>query len=116
MDVTVVGNLLFIALISTFIIDFSGAIDSLKSGISWLITKGKISSSDYRLKPFDCSLCTNFWLSILYLAIVGKLSILYVAIVCVICSLIEVIHQTLLLLGDIFLSLIKFINKLLRKI
>lgn len=116
MNSVIIANLLFIALISTFIIDISGVVDSFKSGLSYIMTKGKIKSSDYRLKPFDCSLCITFWTSILYLYLIDELSLLYLATVCIICSLIEVIRQSLLLVGEILMTVIKAILKLLRKV
>ena len=60
-------DLLFIAIIITFIIDLSGFIDSIKP-IIWKILFPKIKyNPNWRIKPFDCSLCSTFWIGIIYL-------------------------------------------------
>ena len=53
-------NLLLINLIISYIIDISGAVDSIKSTIKKVLTKGKMSDPNYNIKPFDCSLCMTF--------------------------------------------------------
>ena len=65
-------NLTLITAIVVFIVDISGAVDSLKSGLKWILTKGKMKNSDYQLKPLDCSLCMTFWSGIIYLLITNN--------------------------------------------
>ena len=60
-------NLIFIWIVTVIVIDISGIIDSIKYGLSNMLTKGKIPTTDYRLKPFDCSFCMNFWTGLVYL-------------------------------------------------
>ena len=62
-------NLLLINLILSYIIDVSGAVDSIKSFLKRILTKGKMSDPNYSLKPFDCSLCMTFWVSLIYLLV-----------------------------------------------
>ena len=107
----IILNLFLIALIVVFIVDISGAIDSLKSGIKWVLTGGKMTSSDYRLKPIDCSLCTNFWTSLIYLLIIGAFELKYIAVVCLFCTFCGIIKDTILLVGDIFTKIIQLIYK-----
>ena len=64
-------NLFLISVICVLIIDLSGFIDSLKYGLSKLLTKNKLASIDYRLKPIDCSLCMSFWISLIYILCIG---------------------------------------------
>lgn len=104
-------KLVLIAFICVFIVDISGAIDSLKSGLKWIFTKGKMKGSDYRLKPFDCSLCTTFWVSILYLLITGTFTIKYLALVCLICTFCEIIKSAILLVEDTVKKIIQLIYK-----
>lgn len=109
-------NLLLIALIVVFIVDISGAIDSLKSGLKWIITKGKMSGCDYRLKPFDCSLCMTFWVCLLYLLIIGELTLPYIAFTSLLAVFSSVLKSAILLLEDILIMLIRLMYKLIDRV
>ena len=104
-------NLLLITIISVIIIDISGFIDSLKSGIKWCLTKGKMNNSDYRLKPIDCSFCTNFWLGIIYLLVTGNITLYYIAAVLILSCFCGLIKSSILLIEDIFKTFINRIYK-----
>ena len=106
-------NLLLIQLIVVFIVDISGAIESLKSGLKLLLTKGKMSSSDYILKPFDCSLCCTWWTCLIYLLCVGKFTIPYIAFVAFQCTFCTQIKDTILCVGDLITKVIRIIYKYL---
>lgn len=70
--------MLLITFVVVFIIDNSGVIDSIKRWI-W---KRYIKIGDYNnitLKPFDCSLCSTWWINLIYIAITGKFTIPYIA-------------------------------------
>lgn len=59
-------NLLMIQVIVCFIIDLSGFINSVESGLSrWL--KYRVSIP----RPFSCSLCSGFWLGLVYILFTG---------------------------------------------
>lgn len=73
-------NLFYIAVICVCVIDISGFVNSLKSFITRILTNGKLSSSNFTLKPFDCSLCMTFWSGLIYLFIVNNVSILNIMI------------------------------------
>lgn len=107
----VIVNLILIAFICVFIVDISGAIDSIKSGIKWVLTKGKMTNSDYMLKPFDCSLCMTFWSGLIYLIIIGQFTFPYVAIVCLLCTFCGLIKSSILLVEDIITKIINLIYK-----
>ena len=66
MNNIVIRDLILMSIVVVTIVDISGAVDSLKSGLKWILTKGKMSNSDYTLKPIDCSLCMTFWSGIFY--------------------------------------------------
>ena len=104
-------NLLLIALIVVFIVDISGVIDSLKSGIKWVLTKGKMSNSDYRLKPIDCDLCSVFWSCLIYLIYVGQITIPYLAFVCLLACFSGLLKNSILLIEDIITKIIQLIYK-----
>lgn len=77
-------NLILIQLILVFIIDVSGFVDSVKLFISKYLTKSSIITSNYQLKPFDCSLCMMHWIGLLYILFMCPITyfIPYYALVC----------------------------------
>lgn len=103
-------NLLLIGCILVFIIDISGVVDSIKRGLSWLITKGRIVTEDFSLKPFECSLCMTFWCGLLYLLVIGEFTIVKIAFVCLIAYGTKIIKSILYLLGDVLISIINKIE------
>ena len=102
-------NLICIQLLVVFIVDISGAIDSLKSGLKWILTKGKMSSSDYRLKPIDCSLCMTFWSGLIYLWCVGSFTLPWICIVGLLAAFSGLAKSTILLFEDIVVRIINYI-------
>lgn len=106
-------KLVLLAYIVVMVVDISGFIDSLKSGLKWVLTGGKMNNSDYRLKPIDCSLCMTFWVGIIYLFITGLFSIKYLAFVLLLAVLSEVIKDTILLMKDTMITIINLIYKLI---
>ena len=106
-------NLLLIAVIAVIVVDLTDFVDFIKSAVSYILTGGKSKNSNYRLKPFDCSLCTTFWLSIIYLLVIGKLSIPTLAISLVIAYLTPVIKMVFELFTALLETLItRIMNKL----
>lgn len=106
-------NLTLIAAIVVFIVDISGAVDSLKSGLKWILTKGKMKNSDYQLKPLDCSLCMTFWSDIIYLLITNNFTLPYLAFVCLLACFTGVIKTSILLVEDILIKITQLIYKLI---
>lgn len=70
---------LILTCIVVFVVDYSGFTESWKRFISKFLTKGRISSSDYTFKPFDCSLCLSFWTTVIYTIAVGEASLYTIA-------------------------------------
>lgn len=108
-------NLLMITLIVVFIVDISGAIDNLKSGIKYVLTKGAMSHSDYRLKPLDCSICMTFWSGLIYLLVVGEFTLPYITIVCLLACFSGIIKSSILLVEDTVIKIIQKIYKWIDK-
>ena len=102
-------KLLLISLIVVFIVDISGAIESLKSGIKWVLTKGKMNHSNYSLKPFDCSLCMTFWCCLLYLYLVGEFTLPYIAFTCLLATFTGLFKSAILLVEDVLIKIIQAI-------
>lgn len=111
----VICDLILMAVVVVFIVDISGAVDSLKSGLKWILTKGKMSSSDYTLKPFDCSLCMTFWVGMFYLLVTANFTLPYVVCVCLLSAFAGLIKSSILLVEDIITTIIQLIYKLIDK-
>lgn len=103
-------NLILITVITVIIIDISDFIDNLKSFIKKIITKGKLSSPDYSLKPLDCSFCMNFWVSLVYLIISNSFTLEYICLVLVLSFLTTTIKDVLFTVKSIFDHFLYFIN------
>ena len=99
-------NLLLLQLIVVFIVDISGVMDSIKYAISKLLTKGVIKTLNYRIKPFDCSLCMTFWVGLIYIIITHKITITYIAFICLLSALTTTVK-------DLWYTIIELITKLL---
>lgn len=112
----VILNLFLITFIVVFIVDVSGAVDSLKSGIKWVLTKGKMSNSNYRLKPVDCSLCTTVWIGLIYLLVTNNFTISYIACVCLLSASTGLIKDFWFLCEDIIKTIINIFYKVIDKL
>ena len=79
-----VTDLFSILIISVLVIDISGFVHSIKVAIGKYL---KISPNSFRIKPFDCSFCMTFWVSMIYLLVVGRFTLVNIAIVLLMCCL-----------------------------
>ena len=79
-----VTDLFSILIISVLVIDISGFVYSIKVAIGKFLG---ISPNSFRIKPFDCSFCMTFWASMIYLLVVGRFTLVNIAIVLLICCL-----------------------------
>lgn len=79
-----VTDLFSILIISVIVIDISGFVHSIKVAIGKYLG---ISPNSFRIKPFDCSFCMTFWVSMIYLLVVGRFTLLNIAIVLLMCCL-----------------------------
>lgn len=104
-------DLLLIQLIVVFIVDCSGAIDSLKSGLKWLLTNGAMKGSDYDLKPFSCSLCMQWWCGLIYLLVTGHFTIPYIAFVAFQSNFCAQVKSTIYTVGDLLIKVERIIYK-----
>jgi hypothetical protein len=102
-------ELIMIQIIVVFLIDLSGAIQSLKRSLSLFLTNNRIKSDAYTLPLIGCSLCMTFWSGLAYLIITHNLSITGIFIVCLLSYLTTVTYNILLFIRDL---IIKYINSL----
>lgn len=64
---SIIINLICIQIFMVFVIDLSGFVDNIKLFISKKLTNNRIATTNFSIKPFDCSLCATFWGGIIYL-------------------------------------------------
>lgn len=102
-------ELLILSIIVIYIVDLSGIVESLKRGL-WRWLKGKQPYVDFRIKPFDCSLCMVFWIGLFWLFIIVRMVTLPLILwVCVLSWFADVIGQILRQIKDLIIVLL---NKL----
>jgi hypothetical protein len=101
-------DLFFIAVVVVVIIDLSGFIDSVKSGLKRWATRGRMSDPNYTLKPIDCSFCMTFWTGLVYLLVTG-ITLWSVVWLLLLCFFTPVIKDVLLLVRDLITRLIRSI-------
>lgn len=73
-------DLICIQTICVLIIDNTDAIYTLKRLISRIITRGKIITDNYTLKPIDCSLCMTWWICVIYLIATHQFTIIWLCV------------------------------------
>ena len=83
-NLTFMVSLFSILVICVIVIDISGFVHSIKVAIGKYL---KISPNSFRIKPFDCSFCMTFWVSMIYLLVVGRFTLVNIAIVLLLCCL-----------------------------
>ena len=103
-------ELILIQLIIVFIIDLSGAVESFKLFISKILTKGRIQTTNFDLKPFTCSLCSTWWIGLIYLLICHSFTIPYIALVALLSYLTPLSSSILLLIKDLAIFLVNKLN------
>ena len=79
-----VTDLFSILIICVLVIDISGFVHSIKVVIGKYLG---ISPNSFRIKPFDCSFCMAFWASVIYLLVVGRFTLVNIAVVLLLCCL-----------------------------
>lgn len=90
-------KLLLISIVIVFVIDLSGFITHLEKILAkWLKTKTVIIP-----KPFSCSLCSTWWIGIIYLICVGELNIFTLTYTALLAFFTETIYNYLLKIKEI---------------
>lgn len=100
-------DLFCIAFIMVFIQDISGVVYHLETSIGKLLNLRQKPS----IKVLECSLCSTWWLGLIYLLCVGHFTIVNVAIVAMIAMLTPVIQDAERLIIDICGEIIRILNK-----
>ena len=98
-------DLLCIAWLCVFVIDCSGVIDSIESTARRYYPLFRVP------KPFSCSLCSTWWYGLLYLAIVGRFTLGYIAICALFAYLTPQIRDIIQFVADCAVRVIDWLNK-----
>lgn len=102
-------DLLLITLIIVFIIDISGVIDSMEEMLSkWL--KGKVKIP----KPFSCSLCSAWWIGLIYLICLKEFTLVNISIVALFAILTPVFSTFMVLVRETLIWAIEKAYKALK--
>lgn len=100
-------DIIWIAITWVVILDISGFMDSLKSGLKRLVTRGRMADPNYSLKPFDCSFCMTFWTGLVYLLVTHSFSLWMVCYLLMVCVMTPVMGLVLVTVRDIFIKIIR---------
>lgn len=92
-----VTDLFSILIICVLVIDISGFVHSIKVVIGKYLG---ISPNSFRIKPFDCSFCMTFWISVIYLLVVGRFTLVNIAVVLLLCCLTTPLKNLIMSLID----------------
>jgi hypothetical protein len=65
-------NIFIIVLAANFIAEKSGVMDQIKFRLYYRIYTRKTKYVPYRLKPFDCTMCLSFWLTLTYILFIHE--------------------------------------------
>lgn len=107
-------DIVCIATILVFIIDLSGVVDNVKRVIwKWLIKDRPYQ--EFRLKPFDCSMCMTHHICVIYALICGQFSLPIWLFICVVAFLTPQIKGVLRLVSDVFIKAENMIYNILDK-
>jgi len=114
----IIINLILITIIVCFIVDCSGVMTDIRKFVAKQIfkyTKVKVDYNDLKLKPVGCSLCSVWWSGLIYLIIVGKFTIPYIAFVAFLSLISSNISGLLLAVKDYLAAFEMWLQKLIQK-
>ena len=106
----VVLNLILIGFIIVYCIDYSGFIEEMDGVIT------KLFKSKFPLhipKPFSCGTCLTWWTGLVYLIVIGKFTIPYIAVVACISALTPEILSIIYFVKDFVNLLFDTLEKLI---
>lgn len=106
-------KILMIQIIMVLVIDISGFVDEMKIMLSKLLTRGKIATSNYNIKPFFCSTCMTWWCGLIYLIIVNEVSIFTIAFTLFVACMSPITKDLYYMIYDTIEKIIRTINNFL---
>lgn len=88
---------IIIQFLCVFIIDYSGAVEDLLTPIVKRLTGARIGRIG---KPFNCSLCSTLWTSLLYLIIAGLPFFEWIWVIALLCIMTPVTYAAINFVKD----------------
>lgn len=107
-------DLLYIAIILVFIIDYSGFITTIEDFVSRTASHAGRKIHIRIPRPFSCSLCMQWWSGLIYIIVTGNLSFKNLAIVALISASTIIIADIMDFIRDLLLTIIEFLRKIFR--
>lgn len=107
-------NLIYIAIILVFIIDYSGVITSIEDFVSRTASHAGRKIHIKIPKPFSCSLCSMWWSGLIYIIVTGNFSFENLAIVALISASTPIIDETLQFVRDAVIKIIYLLRTIFK--
>lgn len=108
---TPIINILLISVICVIIIDCTDIIDSIKHCIWKFAFKNTKPYRDFPFKPFSCSLCMTWWLSLIYLIITHHITLPYITFSLFAAYMTPVINTSLIFVKEFFAYIFNILFK-----
>ena len=102
-------DVVFIQIIVCYIIDLSGVIQSMEEGLSKLLKFKCVIP-----RPFSCSLCSGWWINLIYLIITHHFTLPYVVFVALVSFFSKNISGILLWVRELLVKIETLLYKLIR--
>lgn len=103
---------LAISLICVLVIDQFHFVDEVTTIISGWISNGQIKRP-MSIKPFSCSLCMTFWLSLIYIIVVNQFSVWMVLYILLLCYVTPIENQLFTLLKGLITKFLDWIGNII---
>lgn len=102
-----ITDLILIQIIVVIIIDISGVVEHIEGLIARMLSLKKVS-----IHLIECSFCVSHWIGLLYLLVTGALSLKTYCFVLILSFFTSITKELLWTVRDLFIYLIKIINRL----
>ena len=96
-----IADIFAILLVVVFIVDVSGAVDSLRHEVNKELKR----EEDAPIPPFDCSMCVTWWASFVYVAVTGW-SWPLLAVAAVASFLARIVRECYFLIEELLLNIV----------
>lgn len=103
----VIIDLILIQIIVVIIIDISGVVEHIENAIARMLSLKKVS-----IHIIECSFCVSHWIGLFYLLVTDALSLKTYCFVLILSFLTSVTKEVLWTVRDLFIYLIKLVNRL----
>lgn len=106
--------LIAIHLLVVVLIDIAGGDKLLKIVVSFVATKGKIHTDNYKSHILECSTCQVWWLSVfailVWWIVIGEFSVWWLVFGAISSTMTDITSEVFYTLKGLFIKLIRIIN------